>query len=69
MSRDIFEKTLPEKIFVDEVTARAPEKNIAILLIKIIIISKNMLCSCQSDYIYFLVHITYALFGHINSLK
>ena len=39
MSRDIFEKTLPEKIFVDEVKARAaaPEKNIAILLIKIII--------------------------------
>ena len=39
MSRDIFEKTLPEKMFVDKVTARAaaPEKNIAILLIKIII--------------------------------
>ena len=39
MSNDIFEKTLLEKIFVDEVTARAaaPTKNIAILLIKIII--------------------------------
>ena len=39
MSGDIFEKTLPENIFVDEVTARAAafEKNIAILLIKIVI--------------------------------
>ena len=43
MSRDIFEKTSSEKIFVDEVTTRAaaPEKNIAILLIEIIIYKKE----------------------------